>query len=255
MFRKRRYRTPRRRHGRAGPAAGARGAPGAALKGGRASPACGVPPWGAGARRPRTRVPGSTRRNRGCHRRCVAPSLHPERAALPPPQPSPSQGTPLDCRATLGLRALKGQPRYLLSSRPPRRGGFGQPPPAPPLASPARPPAAAHKRTSAQQQRPIPPPARAMPLLPRASSGSRRDFKKFPRSGQVSPLPPPPPAPAPAAATHAGGGPAGDGCCPRRSLGRVPGAAASFLPRCGFGDPKGWLRCGNHSWPKSGAAE
>lgn len=249
MFRKHQYRPPTRQHGRAAPAAGAGGAPGAAPKGAEPSrPARsrrgergpgGLALASQAARGGSAAATGgvwpslSTQGEPHCLRRSRA------RARLP----LPTAWQPW------GRGYSRGSPDA--SFRPPHNGqgalaGHPPRPHSPHLRGRLPPPTGGRAPSSSASRHHPPGPCRRCPAPP-PRAGRRRDFKKFPRSGQVSPLPPPPPAPAPAAVTRAGGGPAGDGCSPRPPPGCVPGAAASFLPRYGFGDPKAWLRCGNHS--------
>lgn len=205
-------------------------------EGAGASPACGVPARAAGARRPRTRVPGSTARRRGCHRRGAEPG-----------------GTPGDPRCILYSRARAGIPLPTAwqlrgwghsrdspgaSFRPAHHGegaSAGHP------RAPARLTCAAARRRPQEDERPAPaahaaarPGHAAAPrrlLRTPGGGGTLRSCLAQGRSRRCPRLLRHPP--------RAGGGPAGDGCCPRRPPACTPGAAASFVPRYGFGDPQG----------------
>lgn len=104
MFRKRRHRAPTRQHGRAGPAAGHEVLAEQPLRE-RSQPGLRGPAVGSEARRPRTRVPGSTGRRRGCHGRSAEPGGTPGELQ-PPPQPGPGRATPPDRLATLARQPL-----------------------------------------------------------------------------------------------------------------------------------------------------
>lgn len=186
---------------------------------------------GRGPSPPRTRLQGGTgglprrsqpRRRRGCSRRGAEPGGSPGAGRAEPraglrrrDSPSRSPGTP----------GAGGSPAVSLPSRPPRRGGAGGlrdeaplppsqgwPPPRrlPHLLGPPPPTGGQAPSSSTRRRRAGPCCCSSAPPL---GAGRRRDFKKFPRSGQVSALHPPPPAPAPA--PRAGGGPAGARAAPR----------------------------------------
>lgn len=131
---------------------------------------------------------------RGGARSPAAPPVS-RRAALPPPQPRHSPG-----------------PGSAEGTSPPRLPGTSRarssPAASPPhLLGPPRPPTGGRAPSSSSTRRRRAGPCRHRPASPLGTGRRRRDFKKFPRPGQVPTLPPPPPAPAPA--PRAGGGPAG----------------------------------------------
>lgn len=181
MFRKRRHRAPTRRPGRR-----ARGARGAAAEGaeparpagfrrGERGPAASHPrprQHGAEARLPRAgrgarRYPGRAAASAAAGPRPGYPSRPPgdnrEAAPVTPAPPHHGEG------------ALAGHP-----PRPRSPHLRGRPPPP----TGGRAPSSSSGGTRCRP----PEPYRHSPATP-PSAGRRRDFKKFPRSGQVSPLP------------------------------------------------------------------
>lgn len=158
------------------------------------------------------------------------PRGRPGRAALPPPREprlSPGPGSPPVGRP--GSPVAGGSPA-VSPPAPVRELRYEAPPPPPQgrtppphLLGPPPPPTGGRAPNSSRRRRQAGP--SCCSPTPPLGSGRRRDFKKFPRSGQVSPLPPPPPAPAPA--PRAGGGAAGAGAVARRGRSLLSGSSMS----------------------------